>query len=116
MAINNAGAIVGSYNINLTGPHGFLYQNGVYTNIDYPGAGVTSPTAINNSGVVGGITADATGSHGFLYGGGKFEAIHDPASQTDTGMTGVNDKGVIVGIIGIRARTQTFKGVPTRQD
>ena len=31
--INNAGTIVGTYDIDLTGPHAFLYQNGVYTNI-----------------------------------------------------------------------------------
>jgi probable HAF family extracellular repeat protein len=115
-AINDAGAIVGTYDINLTGPHSFLYQNGVYTNIDYPNANFTAATAINNQGVVAGFYTTTSGiEYGFEYQNGKFTSIGVPGA-TATGMTGLSDSGVIVGIWNNGVTGATFKGIPTHDE
>jgi hypothetical protein len=43
IAINNHNAVVGSYSLGTTGTHGFLWQNGTFTTIDFPGAMSTVP-------------------------------------------------------------------------
>ena len=47
-------------------PHGFIYKNGVFKNIVYPGALATSASEINNYGTVVG-TALIPANNGFGY-------------------------------------------------
>jgi hypothetical protein len=72
--MNPLGAIVGNYRIG-TGPgHGFLFENGVFTSIEYQGAGLVGPTVTGAIGInvhgdlVGWYTDPATGlnQRGFL--------------------------------------------------
>src|SRR6516162_2673138 len=66
-AINDAGAIVGTY-ADLTGNHGFLYSGGTYATLDAPGATQTRASGINASGLIVGDYFDgASQGHGFLY-------------------------------------------------
>jgi probable HAF family extracellular repeat protein len=95
--------------------NGFIYQNGVFTNIDVPGAHFSQPTAINNKGVVAGSYATSNGiGHGFLYKDGKFTTVDYP-DTIDTGLFGINDKGVIVGFRAApHGQFKTFQGIPIR--
>jgi len=72
--MNPLGAIVGNYRIG-TGPgHGFLFENGVFTSIEYQGSGLVGPTVTSAIGInvhgdiVGWYTDPATGlnQRGFL--------------------------------------------------
>jgi hypothetical protein len=57
--------IVGFYS-DSTGQHGFLYDGGVFTPIDVPGASQTLAIGINPRGQIVGFYSDSTGQHGFL--------------------------------------------------
>jgi len=97
-SIDLQGRVVGYY-IDGTGTHGFLYSNGSYSKIDYPGAGWTVIFGINNSGQFVGAygASDAPpGRHGFLFAGGGFSSLDVPGSS-DTLARGVNNRGQIVG-------------------
>ncbi|HZL69859.1 MAG TPA: hypothetical protein VFC15_15390 [Candidatus Limnocylindrales bacterium] len=76
-------------------------QSGNYTymNIDYPGAYMTTPTAVNDSGSVVGYYLDSQygSNHGFLYAGGVYTTIDDPEGTTLP--QGINNSGEITGVI-----------------
>jgi probable HAF family extracellular repeat protein len=68
LGINQRGQIVGVYNDSME-VHGFLYDRGVFTPIDVPGAGASNTTArgITPAGQIVGYYRDSTGTpHGFL--------------------------------------------------
>lgn len=115
-AINNAGQIVGTYDTT-TGPHSFLYQNGVYATIDDPKATWTSATAINNHGVVAGAYQEYQNGqlyvHGFLYQNGTFTTVDHPGTGVSN-LTGNNDHGTVVGTWSSPKGLANFKGVPVR--
>jgi probable HAF family extracellular repeat protein len=116
-AINNAGQIVGTYGDLMGAPNSFVYQNGVYTNINYPSAVWTDATAINNHGVVAGSYQSYQHGqlfvHGFLYKNEKFETVDHP-NTGDTGLQGLNDDRVIVGGWAPNGGFANFKGIPIR--
>jgi uncharacterized membrane protein len=109
--INDRGEIVGLY----LGPdgtnHGFLRNTrGRFTTIDHPDATGSSPlgpgtnlTAITNGGeLVGNYAAGGT-VHGFVRDRrGRFTTIDRPGAAA-TYLTGINDRGQIVGISADRA-------------
>ena len=64
--INAAGQIVGYYADSNDDYHGFLYNGGIYTTIDDPGAFDTTAFGINKNGHVVGGRFDKFGDHGFL--------------------------------------------------
>ena len=69
--------------------------------IDYPGAIVTWPLGVNNSGTVVGYYADNAGIHGFVFQGagatGRFTSVDVPGS-IQTELHGINNRGVTVGV------------------
>jgi len=90
--------VVGYYTDD-TGTHGFLYSNGSYSKIDYPGAGWTVIFGINNTGQFVGAygASDArAGRHGFIFAGGGFSSFDVPGSITTIGR-GINNRGQIAG-------------------
>jgi probable HAF family extracellular repeat protein len=104
--INDLGEIVGGF---CAGPypcpegafartgHGFLDNQGVFTQLDYPGSQDTQADAINNAGViVGAYDINETGPHGFLYQNGVFTNIDVPGGSF-TYPTAINNKGVVAG-------------------
>jgi probable HAF family extracellular repeat protein len=113
-SINDAGAIVGYYTINLTGPHAFLYEGGTFTNIDYPGSNYTLALAINKAGVVAGYFTSTSGAlHGFTYSNGTFTQIDRPDSPGGTAVTSINDLNDLVGVwYPSTGFGQTFKAIP----
>ena len=106
--INDHGHAVGLYDDAAGTLHGFLRdRRGRLTTIDHPDAGGTSPlgsgtnlTGITNRGeIVGNYSAGGT-VHGFLRDRkGRFRAIDRPGAAA-TYVTGVNDRGQLVGISG----------------
>ena len=94
--INNAGQIVG-YSLGGEQTRGFIYANGVLTNITAPGSRNTFAYGINSNGqIVGAANGSAGGTYGFLYANGTFTTISVPGSSS-TVVRGVNDNGQIVG-------------------
>jgi len=65
--ISNRGDIVGTFAFTTSDIHGFLWSGGVLTAIEYPGAPVTQPHAINVFGTIVGEFRGADGvRHGFI--------------------------------------------------
>lgn len=67
--VNNAGQVVGSYADNLGYAYGFLYSNGEFLTIDYPDAGGTLITGVNDAGqIIGRYWGRywGNGDHGFI--------------------------------------------------
>jgi probable HAF family extracellular repeat protein len=77
--------------------HSFIWSNGVFTQIDFPGAKSTVTFGINDSGEVAGYYEDA-GSvfHGFLY--RNSFSILDVAGATGTLLTRVSNEGNLTGV------------------
>ncbi len=81
-------------------PAGADGQNYTWVNIDYPGAEMTTPTAVNDSGSVVGDYIDSQGNtHGFLYSGGVYTTIDDPEGTTFP--QGINNSGEITGSVAV---------------
>ena len=94
-SINARGDIIGSYTDADGAGHDFLFHNGVYTNIDYPG-GAGSAIAINARGDIAGVLDDAEGAHGFVFSDGKLTKIDYPGASA-TRAFGINNSGDITG-------------------
>jgi probable HAF family extracellular repeat protein len=110
--INSHGAVAGGYC--LTGctypqsQHGFIWDNGIFTTIDYPGAMSTGAYGINDHGqIVGGfcsINSVCAGyvinptQHAFLDDHGAFTELDFPGvSIAGTQANAINNAGQIVG-------------------
>jgi uncharacterized membrane protein len=81
-------------------PHGFLYNDGVYTTLDVPGADATFAFGINDAGQITGNYSNASGNYGFVYSHGIFTTIEGEPQSAAFGGTlasGINDAGQIVG-------------------
>jgi probable HAF family extracellular repeat protein len=109
-AINDSGLIVGYYYDASGNIHGFIYKQGTFTTLDFPGAMGTTLLGVNNSGAMVGAYADASFAlHGFLYRNGTFTTIDAPGAGTNraagcpfsgsegTLATGISASGAIVG-------------------
>lgn len=83
--------------------HAFLYSEGKYVQLDFPGTGaegtVTFAWGINNRGdIVGRFNLGrGDGPHGFLFSGGQWKRIDHPESQISA-VNGINQSGEMVGI------------------
>ena len=95
-AINASGEVVGTYDLSNGLTQAFIYNNGVYTNLSYPG-GATG-VAINDAGEVVGTADNTVGGpvQGFLYDNGTFTTIAVQGGY-ETFPTGINDAGEITG-------------------
>jgi probable HAF family extracellular repeat protein len=101
-SINNSGIIIGTYKqFQDDDPNnrGFSWNNGTFSNIDFPGAVSTSPEKVSSLGDIVGTYVDVHGiSHGFALDKGKFTTINAPNSSTmGTAVTGVNIFDTVVG-------------------
>jgi len=94
--INAFGDIVGFYGVvNGSFSNGFIYANGVFTDVIVPTAtGGTIAYGINDSGFVVGQFGDAMGIHGFLFNGSTYETLNAPGAQV-TIAVGINSSNLI---------------------
>src|SRR5439155_13125714 len=96
--INNSGEMVGNIIDNAGVNHGFLFQDGAFTQIDVPGASHTFTFGINDKDEIVGFYIDSGGAqHGYLRtDDGSFITIDVPGA-TATNLRGINDQGSITG-------------------
>ena len=99
--LNNSNQIAGgwtAYGNGVLVQHGFLYDSGTMTQLDVPGAVVTQPRAINDSGEIAGDWTDSAGAtHGFLWTAAQGFTLFDAPQATLTSITAINSSGVAVG-------------------
>jgi probable HAF family extracellular repeat protein len=98
--INARGQVVGAYEPTIGGTTrtGFLFQKGQLQQLVFPGAALTTPSAISNDGtVIGAYSAgDADPAHGFTYQNGSYQEF-DPPGSTYTIANSINPHGDIAG-------------------
>jgi hypothetical protein len=92
-SISNNGVIVGSYAIGLFS-NGFMYKNGVFTDIIPPGSVGTTAYGINDAGSIVGTYLNGTAQIGFLYDGSTYTDLIVPGSVTTLAI-GINSSGLI---------------------
>lgn len=93
--INDNSQVAGYYQ-DLTGTHGFLLSEGMYSSINHPSGGWTVASDINNTGEIVGRYQYGASMRGFLLSDGTYTDIRFPGA----GMTfpeDINDKGQVVG-------------------
>jgi hypothetical protein len=67
-----------------------------FVSFDVPGASLTRPLDVNDSGVIVGRYDDANGAHGFVLNQGVFTSIDFPGAVFSSAL-GINELGQIVG-------------------
>jgi hypothetical protein len=112
--INDRGDTVGAYFAGNGTVRGFLLRKGKYTTFRALGLPYTVPFDINNRGQIAGtgIAYDAAGAptsvHGFLLRKGADGPVTqiDVPGAPNTAVTGLDDRGRIVGFVDLRSNTQ----------
>jgi probable HAF family extracellular repeat protein len=107
-SIDARGRIVGYYVDPLGIYHGYIFTDGEYSTIDFPGAAVGSTANdINSHGQISGQYFDGPGGNqGYVLVDGKFNTIIFPNAAV-TAPQGINDQGQLAG------RYKTIVGGPT---
>jgi hypothetical protein len=77
-------------------PQNSLTQVGSFVSFDAPGASLTMPFDVNNSGVIVGRYDDQNGAHGFVLNQGVVTTVDFPGAALTDG-NAINDSGLIVG-------------------
>lgn len=97
-SINDNNVVVGHYSDGAV-YHGFVWQGGKYTTVDYPKAKFgTVLSDVNNYGVIVGNHLSADYAFGFIYQNGAFANIVYAGAKSAT-VGGINSSGVISGEI-----------------
>ena len=100
--INDHGQVVGQFTDSHGMPHGFIYEEESFCQLDYPGAAETNILGINNLSQMVGMFTTLTATAGFLYDRGTFSppmTYPGPRGrEVLTVQNGVNDRGEIVGV------------------
>lgn len=97
--INDNSQIVGQFTDAGGVMHGFVYEEGSFCQLDYPGATGTNILGINNLGQMTGMFTTAVATSGFIYDRGTFSPpLSYPGAGNLTIANGINDRGEIVGV------------------
>src|SRR5262249_37668685 len=103
-------AVLGSVSPGHGDEQGFLYYNGTYAPISFPGSPYTNPFAINNTGqIVGYYLGGGPYQNGLVYSNGSYTAFDVPGSNS-TIPSGINDAGQIVGNFGPGVQSFLYSG------
>ena len=118
--INDAGQVAGYSDIGQHRPHGFIWQDGVMSDLGCPPTWRSLiPTAINNRGqVVGYATTLDWHSRAFLWQNGVMTELTPPAGCQDASANDINDLGQVVGwalAIGTRPRAIIWENGQPRE-
>ena len=97
--IDNTGLVTGYYEDSSLVFHGFVWRNGTFQTVDYPGAAYTYLFGVNNRGVAIGYYGDGTTNHTVTYaiGTGMWTALPDIPNYSQNDGYCINDMGVAVG-------------------
>ena len=93
--INNFGQVAG-WTTDGSNTHGYEYNQGAFTQIDFPGALMTEAWDINNSGVIIGWYEVGAFAYGFTWINGQYTSLSYPGAE-GTFAEGTNASGQIVG-------------------
>lgn len=99
-SINDERLVTGYYEDSNSAYHGFVWKNGVFRTVDYPGAANTSLGQVNNHGVaMANYGNGTTTGHSALYSveSRTWTALPDVPGYSFTDGYGLNDAGVAVG-------------------
>ncbi len=96
--VNESGTVVGFWlKAEDEAYHGFTWNKGEFSEVNYPGAINTYITGINARGdMVGGAEVEGI-SHSFLFAQGQFTDLNSLFPEIQLGPIGINDVGQIVG-------------------
>jgi uncharacterized membrane protein len=96
-AINDSGAIVGSYTDSSGISHGFLLKGTTYTTLNVPGATYTVGTGINNKGSIVLYWEDSKGLlESSIYNGKTYKTINVPGAIGGSAAQAINSAGDVV--------------------
>lgn len=96
--LNNNGWVVGTFIGSAQSNHGFVYRNGNFAKLDYPGAGNTNLTGVSDAGVIVGNAGTSSGPRSFMHKNGTFKIIADPnLPPSATIVWGISAGGIITG-------------------
>ncbi len=91
--------IVGYYQDASNLSHGFLYNGGAWTTVDYPGAFDTSVSGISGTNLVGTYdlmdTNGLLNSHGFVYNGITWTTLDYPLNTNGTALEGISGTNIV---------------------
>ncbi|HLJ26679.1 MAG TPA: hypothetical protein VKY85_08210 [Candidatus Angelobacter sp.] len=97
LGINDRGIVVGQFFDSNFNSHGFLFSDGSFQTIDFPGAASTFPVGLNNEAViVGGYLDSQFVEHGYIQEKNRFTTVDFPGA-TGTILEQNNSRGLIVG-------------------
>jgi len=103
-SINGKGQVVGFWRKGTEPRHGYVWDDGIFTPVDVPGAGPrgTWPSGINDRGQIVGAYYDQDGNqHGFLLSRGIYTTLDVTGSEGGfTFAQSINNAGLIVGLYG----------------
>src|SRR5258708_648652 len=92
-------AIAGEFDDQHGSTHGFVLSNGVFTDVDVPGAVYTSVNGINASGELSGIYVDEVGqTHGYFRSNKGVVTTLTPPGAIRTQAEFLNAHGQVVGV------------------
>ena len=99
--ISDRGQVVGIYFDQATAIHGFLYDGGVYSSLDFPGAIATEALAITSDDddrtIIAGVYISSDGlAHGFILKNNQYRRVDAPFADNMV-ITGINRKQELVG-------------------
>lgn len=95
--INDSGTIVGTIT-DATGTHGFIFSNGKWAKVDFPGTGgTTGLLGISNGNVIVGVSSSTESGFTFIYANGKFKVISDSQEAGGIFANGIAANGLITG-------------------
>ena len=111
--INNKGTVVGSFVNGSSEYEGFVYKNGRYEAIVFPGSlGFTQASGINDSNtVVGDFIGSDSFTHGFLVTHDGSFTQYDVAIGISTYIYGINNAGNFAGFAGKDGANQGFVNI-----
>lgn len=87
IGINDKGDLSGFFNDQSGAMHGYVWKNGKFTQIDFPGSASTWVDAMTKKGELAGTYFDTSGiQHGYIYKDGKFKALNHPDAVPTQGV------------------------------
>ena len=101
LAINSAGVVYGEWEGTAGQGHGYLYQNGVFTDLSLPDHSYWSSQrgGINDAGVIATTLLGIPGSPGVVWDHGTLAQVNYPGADFSY-VYGINNRGDLVGIYG----------------
>ena len=119
LGINAKGDLVGSYLDSADVVHGFVLSGGLFTRIDFPGAGHTAAYGINNRGqIVGRYVMSSnffasSAQHSFVLSNGSFANVDPPGTTGRSLASSINNSGQIIGLFRDASGRHAYTASPT---